>query len=89
MLSIDTVSELESCRRFRDFLLPRFGFDDELRVVFAARGLTWGALAIHHAGSEPAFIADEAQVAALVRIRSPNSSSEPSSNRSLPHRKRR
>ena len=66
VLSLDTGGDLDSCRRFRYFLAPRFGFSDELRVVFRARGLTWGALALYRGGGEPAFTADEAQAAVSV-----------------------
>ena len=66
VLSLDTGGDLDSCRRFRDFLAPRFGFSDELRVVFRARGLTWGALALYRGRGEPAFTADEAHAAVSV-----------------------
>ena len=66
VLSIDTDGDLRSCRRFRDFLAPRFGFTDELRVVFRSRGLTWGALALYRGDGEPSFTADDARTAASV-----------------------
>lgn len=66
VLSIDTGGDLRSCRRFRDFLAPRFGFTDELRVVFRLRGLTWGALALYRGPGEPAFTAEEARSGASV-----------------------
>jgi len=66
VLSIDLAGDLDSCRRFRDFLVPRFGFTDELRVVFRLRGLTWGVLALYRGASEPAFTAEEARDAASV-----------------------
>lgn len=66
VLSIDADGDLDSCRRFRDFLIPRFGFTDELRVVFRDQSLTWGVLAIYRGAGEPAFTAHEARVAASV-----------------------
>ncbi len=66
VLSIDTDGDLDSCRRFRDFLAPRFGFTDELRVVFRSQGLTWGVLAIYRGAGEPPFTANDAQTAVSV-----------------------
>ncbi|MEO6996683.1 MAG: helix-turn-helix transcriptional regulator [Terracoccus sp.] len=68
VLSIDTGGDLGSCRRFRDFLAPRFGFTDELRVVFRVRGLTWGALALYRGPGEPAFTAEEGRTGASVQV---------------------
>jgi DNA-binding CsgD family transcriptional regulator len=55
VLSIDTGGRPELCRRFRDFLAPRFGFTDELRVAYRARGLMWGGLALYRGPDEPPF----------------------------------
>jgi DNA-binding CsgD family transcriptional regulator len=66
VLSMDTGGRPETCLRFRDFLAPRFGFTDELRVVFRSRGLTWGALALHRGPGEPPFSPAEARTAAAV-----------------------
>lgn len=54
-LGIDTGGHPERSRRHRDLMLPRFGFTDELRAVFPARGVVWGALALYRAGNDPAF----------------------------------
>lgn len=35
-LSMDTNGHPERCRRYRELMLPRFGFTDELRVLFPA-----------------------------------------------------
>jgi DNA-binding CsgD family transcriptional regulator len=65
VLSIDTAGRLDTCRRYRDFLRPRFGFSDELRVVFNNRGASWGALAIYRGEGDPAFsMADARKLAA-------------------------
>jgi DNA-binding CsgD family transcriptional regulator len=55
VLSLDTGGRPELSRRFREFLAPRFGFTDELRASFRARGLTWGALALYRGSGEPSF----------------------------------
>lgn len=59
ILSVDTGGQPESCRRYRDFLFPRFGFTDELRVTFNSRAATWGALAIYRGVGDPCFTPDE------------------------------
>jgi DNA-binding CsgD family transcriptional regulator len=65
VLSIDTAGRLDTCRRYRDLLRPRFGFSDELRMVFNSRGASWGALAIYRAEGDPAFtMADARKLAA-------------------------
>lgn len=66
VLSIDTEGRPQTCRRFRDFLAPRFGFTDELRVVFRQQGLTWGALALYRSEGEPPFAADDGRTVAVV-----------------------
>ena len=66
VLSHDTQGRPEACRRFRNFLTPRFGFSDELRVVFRAQGLTWGALALYRGDGDASFTADDARTAAGV-----------------------
>lgn len=66
VLSIDTDDRPETCRRFRDFLVPHFGFTDELRIVFRTQGLTWGALALNRGADEPSFTADEARTVVAV-----------------------
>ena len=66
VLSLDTGGRPETCRRLRDFLAPRFGFTDELRVVFRSRGLTWGALALYRGPDEPPFTTADARTAATV-----------------------
>ena len=55
ILSEDTGGQPERCRRFRGYMAPRFGFSDELRMVFRARGLLWGALALYRGEGEAAF----------------------------------
>lgn len=61
VLSIDTAGRLDACRRYADFLRPRFGFSDELRAVFTSRATSWGALAIYRSGGEPAFTTADAR----------------------------
>jgi DNA-binding CsgD family transcriptional regulator len=40
---------------------PRFGFTDELRVVFLSRGTSWGALGLYRAGDDRPFTATEVE----------------------------
>lgn len=68
-LAIDTDGEVDRCRRFRDFLAPRFGFTDELRVVFIDRSVAWGGLAMYRVAGDPPFSAAEAaQLAATSEM---------------------
>jgi DNA-binding CsgD family transcriptional regulator len=55
VLSSDTEGHPEHCRRFRTFLAPRFGFTDELRVVFLAGGASWGVLALYRGPDDQPF----------------------------------
>jgi len=58
-LWLDTGGRLDTCRRYREFLRPRFGFTDELRVIFRSRAASWGALAIYRDGEDSPFTAAE------------------------------
>ena len=50
-------------------MLPRFGFTDELRVLFPSRGVTWGGMALYRAHDEPPFNAgDVEQLAAITGV---------------------
>jgi DNA-binding CsgD family transcriptional regulator len=66
VLSIDTGGRASSCRRFREFLAPRFGFTDELRVAFRAQGLTWAVLALYRGEGQAPFSAQDARALAAV-----------------------
>lgn len=66
VLSIDTDGRPETCRRFRTFLAPRFGFTDELRVVFLSRGVSWGALALYRGAGDARFTAADARLLAGI-----------------------
>lgn len=69
VLSIDTGGHPERCRRHRDLMLPRFGFTDELRVVFPSRGVSWGEMALYRAHDDPPFtIADAGQLAGITGL---------------------
>jgi DNA-binding CsgD family transcriptional regulator len=61
VLSIDTGGRPQTCRRHRDFMSPRFGFTDELRVVFVSRACSWGALALYRGEGGCPFTADDAE----------------------------
>ena len=45
--------------RLEAFMLPHFGYADELRVVLRERGEVWGGLSLFRGAGEPAFDADE------------------------------
>lgn len=60
-LVADTGGRPETCRRYRDFLLPRFGFTDELRVVFRSRAASWGVLGLYREGAAEPFTPAEAR----------------------------
>ncbi|RKS75561.1 DNA-binding CsgD family transcriptional regulator [Motilibacter peucedani] len=60
-LWLDTGGHPEHCRRHRDFMAPRFGFTDELRVVFSARGASWAALALYRGPGDPPFTGPDVQ----------------------------
>lgn len=62
VLSIDTEGHPERCRRMRDFMTPRFGFSDELRVLCLARDATWAALGLYRGADEPPFTRHEADL---------------------------
>jgi DNA-binding CsgD family transcriptional regulator len=64
VLSVDTGGRLDACRRYRDFLRPRFGFGDELRVVFSSRAAGWGALAIYRGEGDRTFTTADAHALA-------------------------
>jgi DNA-binding CsgD family transcriptional regulator len=61
VLSLDTGGRPDTCRRHRDFLSPRFGFTDELRVVFLSRGASWGAFALYRGHGDPPFTGADAE----------------------------
>jgi DNA-binding CsgD family transcriptional regulator len=45
--------------RLEAFMLPHFGYADELRVVLSDRREVWGGLSLFRGAGEPAFDADE------------------------------
>ncbi|MEO8828497.1 hypothetical protein, partial [Lapillicoccus sp.] len=47
VLSVDTNGRPDSCRRFREFVVPNFGFTDELRLACRAGGTTWALLGLY------------------------------------------
>ncbi len=62
-LSLDTGGHPETCRRHREFMAPRFGFTDELRVGFTSRGGVLGrARGLPRPGEPPFSAADVAEV---------------------------
>ncbi len=68
VLSVDTDGHPERCRRHREFMAPRFGFTDELRVAFVDRGATWAALALYRGPGDPPFTATEGEQLGSVAI---------------------
>ena len=68
-LSMDTDGRPERCRRHRELMQPRFGFTDELRMVFPSRGVIWGGMALYRARDEPPFNAgDVDQLAGITGL---------------------
>ena len=66
VLSLDSSGQPGECRRHREFLRPRFGLTDELRVVVLSRGASWGALALSPGDGDPPFTARDAEQLATV-----------------------
>jgi DNA-binding CsgD family transcriptional regulator len=64
VLSVDSGGDVSRCRRFRDYMVPAFGFTDELRLVLRRHGLVWGALAVYRGAGEQSF--DETDATATV-----------------------
>lgn len=54
-LWLDTDGRPETCHRFADFLEPRLGAIDELRIAFTGDGLLWAGLAMHRDRGEAPF----------------------------------
>jgi DNA-binding CsgD family transcriptional regulator len=52
--------------RMADLVIPRFGFRDEARVVFADRSGAWGTVSMFRGRNDPTFTSDE--VAFLVAV---------------------
>ncbi|WP_375481590.1 response regulator transcription factor [uncultured Jatrophihabitans sp.] len=65
-LSHDTGGHPDSCRRMREFMTPRFGFTDELRLACRARDTTWAVLALYRGPGEDAFTPRDAEVLGAV-----------------------
>ncbi len=51
--------EATPSRRLEGFMVPYFGFTDELRVVFRDHGQVWGAASLFRGADSPAFEADD------------------------------
>lgn len=65
-LGLDTGGRPEESRRFREFMAPRFGFTDELRLVCRSRGTVWAALALYREGGAPPFDVDDVRLLAAL-----------------------
>lgn len=66
VLSVDTDGQPERCRRMREYMTPRFGFVDEIRLVCRAGGTTWALLALYREQGETCFTAAEGQTLATI-----------------------
>jgi DNA-binding CsgD family transcriptional regulator len=51
--------DIERSGRMSSFMLPRFGFHDEARLVFRDAGQAWGAMALFRGSGDDPFDADE------------------------------
>ncbi len=61
-----TGGQVERLERMADLVLPRFGYTDEARVVFADRAGVWGALSVLRGSDDAVFDAHE--LAFLVSV---------------------
>jgi DNA-binding CsgD family transcriptional regulator len=61
LLSAETAGELERSTRYREVYRP-LGLRYELRIVFRARGITWGVMALIRNEREPDFEPDEVEL---------------------------
>ena len=69
VLSIDTDGDIARCHRLREFMIPVFGFTDELRLACRIRDTTWGALALYRGPGEPPFTEhDGTQLASVQEL---------------------
>lgn len=50
--------------RLNEFIGPRYGYADELRLVMRGRGQVWGGIAMFRRPGEPAFSQDEVELIA-------------------------
>jgi DNA-binding CsgD family transcriptional regulator len=64
VLSRDTGGRPEQSPRFRDYLRPRFGFGDELRIAFRSHHHTWGGLSLYRDAGAVFTVAEAAVVTA-------------------------
>jgi DNA-binding CsgD family transcriptional regulator len=61
LLSADTAGVLERSTRYTEILRP-LDLKYELRVIFRARGITWGGMALIRSDSEPDFDPEEVEL---------------------------
>jgi DNA-binding CsgD family transcriptional regulator len=66
LLSVDTDGHPERCARLRDYMTPRFGFIDELRLACRSRKAVWGALAIYRCRGELPFTTRDGELLACL-----------------------
>jgi len=57
----ETGGQLERSVRMSQLMVPRYGFVDELRVLFRAGGTFWGAMSMFRDGAGPIFTAADRQ----------------------------
>jgi DNA-binding CsgD family transcriptional regulator len=55
VLALDTEGRPEVSPRWRDFLVPYFGFHQELRASFRIEGQAWGAIGMYREGPTSGF----------------------------------
>jgi DNA-binding CsgD family transcriptional regulator len=60
-----TGGDICRSQRVREFLLPYFGYEDELRVIASSGDQTWGGLAVFRGPDQP-FTPDEIEFAATL-----------------------
>ena len=66
VLSVDTGGDVARCRRLHEYMTPRFGFTDELRLACRGQQTVWGLMGIYRSAGEPCFTAADGRLLATV-----------------------
>lgn len=58
-VQLETDGDLHASQRMADFIRPRYGYEDELRMVGRQRGRLWGGMALFRGPDDPMFSPEE------------------------------